>query len=277
MRLHSYQSRKFHISQVMKRYRKIIIAVIVISGITSVLLKFTGMLADKFIFQPRKDTYPELEGVKFLQVSPQSDRIAFRYTAPKSSDAPVFLHCHGNAENLRSMAWRQEMFSSYGYGFFAFDYEGYGRSSGKASEAAAKRDVLAAWNYLTAEEKIPPSRIVIHGFSLGTGVATFLASQVKEAKALILEAPFTSTYAVAHLQWIPGNRFKSIDLISGIKFPVMIIHGDRDRIIPFSHGKMMYEKAPHNKQFFHVRGAGHNDLIATAGKSYWQQIKDFLD
>lgn len=261
----------------MKRCRKIIFAIIIISGITAVLLKLTGMLADNFIFQPRKDTYPELDGVGFLPVTPNGDRIAFRYTAPAAPDAPVFLHCHGNAENLRSMAWRQEMFSSHGYGFFAFDYEGYGRSSGKPSEAAAKRDVLAAWHYLTAEKKLPPSRIVIHGFSLGTGVATFLASQVKEAKALILEAPFTSTYAVAHLQWVPGNRFKSIDLIGRIKFPVLIIHGDRDRIIPFSHGRKMYENAPHSKQFFHVRGAGHNDLIATAGTSYWQQIRDFLN
>lgn len=248
---------------------------IIISGVIIMLLKLTGMLADRIIFQPQKDTYPELQGVEFLPVSADT-RIAFRYLPPSEPTAPVFLHCHGNAENLRSMAWRQEQFRSRGYGFFAFDYEGYGRSSGTPSEQAVKRDVTAAWDHLTKTLQIPPERIVIHGFSLGTGAASFLASQVPAAKALILEAPFVSTYAVANMQWLPGNRFKSIELIDRIKFPVLIIHGDRDRIIPFRHGKKMYEKASSPKRFFHVHGAGHNDLIAVAGESYWQELSDFL-
>lgn len=234
-----------------------------------------GCLADKVIFQPPSDNYPELTGIETVELE-GGGRVALRFTDPASPDGLVFLHCHGNAENLRTLSWRQEMFRSRGYGFCAFDYEGYGRSSGKPSEAGVQRDVLRIWRYLTEEKKIAPERIVIHGFSLGTGAASFLASKVSKAKALILEAPFTSTYAVAGMQWFPGNRFPNIEYITSVRFPILIIHGDRDRIIPFAHGKKLHEKAPSPKRFYHVHGAGHNNIIAAAGEDYWLCIRQFL-
>ena len=260
----------------MTKRLKIITGTLFTAGVLIVLFSyFAGKLADKVIFQPPADTYPELEGVEMAALD-GGGQIALRYTPPEKSDGLVFLHCHGNAENLCKIAWRQAFFKERGYGFCAFDYEGYGRSSGTVSEAAVERDVLRVWHYLTVEKNIPPERIVIHGFSLGTGAAAFLASKVPAAKALILEAPFTSTYGVAKMQWFPGDRFPSYRYIANVNFPILIIHGDKDRIIPFSHGKKLYEKAPSPKRFFHVPGAGHNDLIATAQENYWRCINDFL-
>ncbi|MBE6384712.1 MAG: alpha/beta hydrolase [Lentisphaerae bacterium] len=259
----------------MKKYRKYLFAFIVLAGVLMLITLCAGCMADKIIFQPRPDLYPKLEGVEMLALK-NSGNIALKYTPPAQEEGLIFLHCHGNAENLRTIQWRQELFALKGYGFCAFDYEGYGRSSGKPSEAGVRRDVLRVWRYLTEEKKIPPERIVIHGFSLGTGAAVFLASQITNAKALILEAPFTSTYGVVGLAWVPGNRFVSIDRIPQVKMPVMIMHGDRDRIIPFRHGKKLFAKAPDPKRFFHIRGAGHNNIIATAGDTYWQQINEFL-
>lgn len=257
------------------RRKNIFILAIAVGVFLVMIWHITGMLADKVIFQPPADDYPELTGVEMVDVG-GGNSIAIRYTPPADPEGVVFLHCHGNAENLRTLAWRQEMFRARGYGFCAFDYEGYGRSSGKPSESAVQRDVLRIWEYLTKEKNISPRRIVIHGFSLGTGAASFLASKLEDAKALILEAPFTSTYAVAKMQWIPGNRFPNIDCISAVKFPVLIIHGDKDRIIPFAHGRKLYEKAPHPKRFYHVQGAGHNNIIAAAGDNYWQCLSEFL-
>lgn len=259
----------------MKRYRKYLFILAAAAGVLMLITFCAGCLADKIIFQPRADLYPQLDGVEMLDVE-KACRIALRYTPPADSEGMVFLHCHGNAENLRTIQWRQEMFAAKGYGFCAFDYEGYGRSSGKPSEAGVRRDVLRVWRYLTEEKGIAPEKIIIHGFSLGTGAAVFLASEIKGARALILEAPFTSTYAVAGLAWVPGNRFVSIERIGNVKMPIMILHGDRDRIIPFRHGKKLFEKAPEPKQFVHIPGAGHNNIIATAGESYWQKIKEFL-
>ena len=259
----------------MKVFRKYCLILLALAGGVMFIAFCAGCLADRIIFQPRADLYPALDGVEMLDLE-NNGKIALRYHPPRQDDGIVFLHCHGNAENLRTIAWRQEMFASQGYGFCAFDYEGYGRSSGKPSEAGVRRDVLRVWRYLTEEKKISPERIVIHGFSLGTGAAVFLASQINKAKALILEAPFTSTYGVAGLAWVPGNRFVSIDRIGSVKMPVMILHGDRDRIIPFRHGKKLFEKAPEPKRFLHIPGAGHNNIIATAGENYWTQIKEFL-
>lgn len=259
----------------MKIFRKYLFELLTFAGVVMSIAFCAGCIADRIIFQPRQDLYPELEGVEMLELE-NAGKIALRYTPSAEADGTVFLHCHGNAENLRTISWRQEMFLSKGYGFCAFDYEGYGRSSGKPSEAGVRRDVLRVWRYLTEEKKISPERIVIHGFSLGTGAAVFLASQVTTAKALILEAPFTSTYGVAGLAWVPGNRFVSIDRIGQVKMPVLILHGDRDRIIPFKHGKKLFEKAPEPKQFWHIQGSGHNNIIATAGETYWVRIKEFL-
>lgn len=260
----------------MKYLKRILVIFFIAAGVFALITHIAGILADKIIFQPRQDTYPELEGVEMLSLENEQGEIAVRFTPPVRKEGPVVLHCHGNAENLRSLAWRQELFRSHGYGFCAFDYEGYGRSSGKPSEAAAERDVLRIWEYLTVERNIPAEQIVLHGFSLGTGVVSFLASKVSGYRALILEAPFTSTYAVAGLAWVPGNRFPSFRYITQVKSPILIMHGDRDRIIPFSHGKKLYGKAPSPKRFYQVHGAGHNDIIATAGNGYWQLLDEFL-
>ena len=256
--------------------KRVLAVFFITTGVFALITHIAGILADKIIFQPRQDTYPELAGVEMIALEKAPGKIAVRFTPPAREGGLVLLHCHGNAENLRSLAWRQDLFQSHGYGFCSFDYEGYGRSSGKPSEAAAERDVLRVWKYLTVERNIPAEQIVLHGFSLGTGVASFLASKVSGYRALILEAPFTSTYAVAGLAWVPGNRFPSFRYITQVKSPILIMHGDRDRIIPFSHGKKLYEKAPSPKHFHQVRGAGYNDIIATAGSDYWQILNEFL-
>ena len=138
--------------------------------------------------------------------------------------------------------------------------------------------MLRAWRYLTETLKVPPRHIVIHGYSLGTGAACYLASRVPEARALVLEAPFTSIYAVAGLGWMPGNRFPSDRRIGKVSFPVMIAHGSGDTVIPVDHGKKLYAlvRSP-GKRFFEVKGAGHNDIIAVAGAEYWRSLADFLD
>ena len=203
------------------KYWKLPAAAALFFGLVAVFIVCgCGIIADKLTFLPRNDTYPGLKDISMADLE-TGGRIALRYLPPARPDGTVFLHCHGNSESLGSIAWRQELFHRHGYGILAFDYEGYGRSTGKASEEAVERDVLRAWKYLTEKLKIPPRRIVIHGYSLGTGAACFLASRVPEAKALILEAPFTSIYAVANLGWMPGTRFPSDKRIGKVTIPVM--------------------------------------------------------
>ena len=82
---------------------------------------------------------------------------------------------------------------------------------------------------------------------------------------------------MANLGWLPGNRFPSDRRIGKVAFPVMIVHGSGDTVIPAAHGKKLYSlvRSP-RKRFFEVRGAGHNDILGVAGAEYWRVLADFL-
>ncbi|MDR0932368.1 MAG: alpha/beta hydrolase, partial [Victivallales bacterium] len=231
-----------------------------------------GCFADKVIFQPpdTRAIYSET----MLDLAPGID-ISLRFTPPPNNGY-VLLYSHGNAEDLWTIRYLMEEYSQHGYGVAAYDYEGYGHSGGKPSEAAAYRDIECVWNYLTAERKISPKSIVIYGRSVGSGPACYLAEKV-DAKALVLEAPFTSTFAVAGLGFLPFNRFVNIDRIDKINMPLLIIHGDKDRIVPYSHGKKLFSVAKEPKQLYTAEGAGHNNIIRRERKRYWQTLKMFLN
>ncbi len=147
---------------------------------------------------------------------------------------------------------------------FAPIYRGYGQSTGAPSEAGLYADARAAYDALIAPG-FTPNDIVIHGHSLGTGVAVWLSSQVP-SRALVLEAPYTATVDVAETfyLWLPvglmRDRFESRDRITQIKAPLLIVHGTADETIPFEMGKRLYDMAPAPKRFVAIEGAGHNTL-----------------
>ena len=98
----------------------------------------------------------------------------------------------------------------------------------------------------------------------------------RRALALVLEAPFTSTFAVAGLDWLPGDRFPNLDRIGRINQPLLIIHGDRDQVIPQRHGRKLADAAAAPKSFYNVGGAGHNNILLVAGREYWNNLREFL-
>ena len=200
------------------------------------------------------------------------DRVIFQ---PPPEGGITLLYSHGNAEDLASIAYRLSAYHAEGYGILAYDYEGYGEGSGTPSEAAAYRDIERCWRFLTVEKQIPPESIVIYGRSVGTGPAVWLATR-RRALALVLEAPFTSTFAVAGLDWLPGDRFPNLDRIGRINQPLLIIHGDRDQVIPQRHGRKLADAAAAPKSFYNVGGAGHNNILLVAGREYWNNLREFL-
>ncbi len=258
-----------------KKHRKKLLksAVGIAVAVPTFFLFLNGCVADKVIFQPPSRhlfTVPLI----YLEVEPGL-RIALRYLPPAGNGSLVILYSHGNAEDLSYMENYLQEFRFRGYGVAAYDYEGYGQSDGKPSEANAYRDIERVYRFLTDEEKIAPERIVIYGTSVGSGPACYLAEKVPAA-ALVLEAPFTSAFSVINLGWLPGDRFPNLRRIGNIRMPVLIIHGDRDSVVPFSHGKELYDKANEPKKFYHVKGAGHNNIHPTAGEEYWSVLSGYL-
>lgn len=199
-----------------------------------------------------------------------------------STSSKVLLMFHGNAVNLGQDLLRLQICSRLGVNLFEVDYRGYGKSDGSPHEAGVYRDADAAYRYLVEVKRHQPKEIFIHGQSLGGAVAIDLASR-RECGGLIVESSFTSAGEMARrmffIPWfayIPKSRFDSLAKIARVRSPVLIVHGTRDEVIPFSMGKSLYEAAPKPKSFLPVEGAGHNDCFLVGGNQYLQHLGEFI-
>lgn len=195
---------------------------------------------------------------------------------PTVQGAPTVLYFHGNSGNISTRSARYREIIDSGYGLYAPTYRGYAGAEGQPSEAALVGDALEHFDRLSKETR----DIVIHGESLGTGVATALAAQ-RDAQALILEAPYTATVDIAaeSYPWLPvsllmKDQFRSRDWIEQVSEPVLIIHGTNDAVIPFEHGQALFDRAGDPKTFLAVEGAGHSDLWKMG---LWDQAQTFLN
>lgn len=199
--------------------------------------------------------------------------------AAAAVDRPTVLLFHGNAGAVHHRAYRVRELQAAGYGIFMLGYPGYGGSSGMPTEASLLEAAQLAYDYLR-EGGIGSGDIVLWGESIGTGVAVQLAAMV-DAKALVLEAPMSSAVDVARehypllvARYFMADTFLSVDYIDRIGMPVLVMHGDRDRIIPLRLGEKLVEHAVEPKTLVVLEGAGHNNL----GQFATQRIaRDFID
>lgn len=195
-------------------------------------------------------------------------------------DEPRFatLFLHGNAGNVTHRGQHIAHLRRAGSAVLVIDYRGYGKSEGSPSEAGLRRDARAGYDWLRAQGW-PSGRIIIHGESLGATVAVLLAAEV-ECAGVVLEAPFPSVQAVAAgilpvAGPIVARGYDAGAVVARIKAPLLIIHGDRDSIIPQRHGLRLFELAAEPKSFWSVEGADHNDLVFVAGEAYVDRVRSF--
>lgn len=194
----------------------------------------------------------------------------------------VLLWCHGNAGNIINRIENLRALVQAGLSVFVFDYGGYGRSDGRPSEPGLYEDALAAYDHLVVTRRIRPERIVLFGRSLGGTVAGEVAAQ-RPVAGLILESTFPSIEAVAKIHywglpvhWLLGARFRLIDRLPNIGIPALVIHGDRDEIIPLSLGRRVFEALRGEKAWYVVSGADHNDVPFVGGPAYFERLLSFL-
>lgn len=191
------------------------------------------------------------------------------------------LISHGNAEDIGYMAPFFQEWQKHGFAIFAYDYHGYGTSTGHPSETTSYTDIDAAYTYLTKELNIPPNKIILYGRSIGSAMALDLAIRHNDDKiaAIIMESPFVTAYrVVTHIPLFAFDKFDNLSKISKLKIPLLIIHGTHDNIVPFWHGVKLYQTAPNKitKQYFWVSGAGHNNILWLAKEKYWQEVINFV-
>jgi hypothetical protein len=235
---------------------------------------YAYFLSDRQIF------LPQLAGNAALPVPPlrlqtqDGGTIAALHLTHASAQYTV-LYSHGNAETLGDIYPRLQQVRDLGFNILAYDYRGYGQSSGTPSEQAAYRDIEAAYRYLTQTLQVSSGQILVLGRSVGGGPATYLAEQHPVA-GLILESTFTSIFRVVlPVRILPFDKFPNRDRLSHIRVPVLILHGTQDRVVPFAHGQALYAAARVPKTLVAIPGADHNDVIAVGGDRYEQALQDF--
>jgi fermentation-respiration switch protein FrsA (DUF1100 family) len=237
-----------------------------------VFLMLAVCFSDKLIFQPPRSGVAPDKDMTMLQVTPEI-KIAI-LSLPQPEAQYTILYSHGNGEDLFDLKSFLREFNLHGCALMSYDYEGYGASQGQPGEKNAYRDIETVYRYMTTALKIPPERIIVFGRSVGSGPSCYLAEKYPAA-GLILQSPFTSTFKVMCPLPLPFDKFPNLRRIKNIKTPLLIIHGRRDSVIPFHHGKTLFESANQPKYFVEIPDAGHNDLEMKAGERFWQEIDKF--
>jgi hypothetical protein len=190
------------------------------------------------------------------------------------------LLAHGNAGNIGDRVVHARLLADAGLDVLLFDYRGYGRSEGSPDEAGTYRDARAAREALLRQEGIDKERVVYLGESVGGAVALALAVEAAPL-GLVLQSAFTSIRDMGrlHYPFIPKalvpDAYPNLRRIAQLRSPLLVIHGDRDDIVPMAHGRALFEAAPRPKRVEIVRGAGHNDLLEAMGASYGTTIAEW--
>ncbi|MBW2596340.1 MAG: alpha/beta hydrolase [Deltaproteobacteria bacterium] len=260
-----------------------IVFVAVCSYIGFMVLIF--LLQPRFIYFPERDFYetPDKAGLSYETVSfKAADGVNLSgWFIPAGKPRGVVLFCHGNAGNISHRLDSILIFHHLGLSTFIFDYRGYGASEGKPTEAGTYLDAEAAWRYLTEERDLPPTGIILFGRSLGGAIAARIAQDHKP-EALIVESTFTSVPDIAAdiYPFLPVRLLSRFDYNAGeyigrVACPVLVIHSTGDDIIPFAHGRRLFEAAKEPKQFLEIAGT-HNDGFVTSAKSYKEGLDAFI-
>jgi pimeloyl-ACP methyl ester carboxylesterase len=245
-----------------------------------------GDAISSLLFQPPPPTYLHPSRHFWLNTAHGSRIPAFFIERPGA--AVTVLFSHGNAEDLGMIYdWFSDLARALRVNIMAFDYTGYGKSSGAPSEPSCYGDIEAAYAYLTQVRRVPPEQIVLYGRSLGSGPSCYLASRTagegRSVAGVILQSPLLSAYRVAfNFRFtMPGDKFPNVDYARLVACPVFIVHGTQDEVVPFWHGQELFLSIPQQWRAkpFWVEGAGHNNIEAMLRPSgaFVAKLVEFLD
>ena len=251
------------------------------SGFTTTLLTAFGLYLAlallmfgcqrSFLYFPDKST-PDIadagaEGFQVVRLQSEPGLETEHWYRPAAAeDGPVLVIFHGNAGHIGHRVPKFRPLLEAGIGLFLAEYRGYGGNAGKPDEAGITADAQAVMTYLL-DQGIAGDRLVLYGESLGGGPAVKMAVD-HEVAGLVLESPFTSIADVAQshywylpARWLVLDKWDNADRIAGLRAPLLLIHGERDRVVPARFGRALFELAPEPKQALFVPGGDHNGLF----------------
>lgn len=249
-----------------KRWPWLVWAGLALMGLyLAALLAFT-LFQDRLIyFPPTERSAPGEPYISEVEVSTSDHETLLAWYSPAAAGCPTVLFLDGNAgaPGIQSGRWRR--LHEHGVGFLGLAWRGYAGSTGRPGEAGFHRDAEAGYDWLR-DENIDADDIVVHGFSIGSGPATRLAAE-HETGALILEAPYYSMLDLMQrkLPLLPvglvlRSRFRSDTWIGQVEAPVLILHGEADRLIPPAQSARLYQAAGPRRARILMPGSDHATL-----------------
>ena len=259
----------------------------IVKWIAAIALIYAGIAAFMYAAQRKLMYFPETQRTPPSAAGlPQAEEIVLEtsdgekviaWHVPPAQGRSVVLYFQGNGGSLRLRARRFGRLTSDGSGLVALSYRGYGGSTGAPSEAGLLRDAAAAYEFAAA--RYGGERVVAWGESLGTGIAVTLAAEQKVA-GVILESPYSSIADVAAsvywflpVRWLIKDTFHSDMRAGAITAPVLVMHGERDRVIPIAFAEKLYEVIRAPKRFVRLAHAEHNDHDEHGAT---EVVRDFL-
>ncbi|RMG42150.1 MAG: alpha/beta hydrolase [Planctomycetota bacterium] len=253
-----------------------------------------------YVRSPRNDTGGNAGRAGESPAGPKREAVAAggekdRRVVDWARSAPwVVLFFHGNGGHRGCRLPEAELFTRHGADVVLTDYRGYAENPGSPTETGLRLDARAWWRWLTTDCGVVPRRVIVYGASLGGAVATRLAGELCDRgtppAALILRSTFSSLVDVAayHYPWLPvrallAERYDSHNWIGRVTCPILVIHGDADRIVPIRFGRRLFEAAPETshdgvpKKFVQIAGGGHNDLVVLHGETLSRAVAGLLE
>ena len=250
------------------RYRRILVRflkIIFILYITGGILLY--FIQDQLLFHPTvlpaDHSFNFSQPFEELSIPFSKNNLSLLKFKPQGERKGIVLFFHGNSKNVEHYGQYPEIFTSKGYECWMADYPGFGKSTGRRSEQMMYEQ--AALIYRLAAAEISSDHIIIYGKSIGTGVASWLASQ-QPSKYLILETPYQSITALARHYFpiypvllLTRYRFPVSEYLKNVKSPVIIFHGTKDRIIPYRQARKLADDHP-EIELITIEHGQHNDL-----------------
>lgn len=260
--------------------RALLIFIAGCSAVVGLLMIFEN----RFVFFPVRASEDWHEPEQFekqdVELTLLDETVIHAWWLPKVGAKDALLYAHGNGGNLSHRLRSYELLrKELNVSILAFDYPGYGKSTGSPTESGCYEAGDEAFNWLVTEGRVSPKRVILFGESLGGAIATELAAR-QPCRALVLFSAFTSAPAVGKeiypflpLESMMRNRFDNLSKIVKLKCPVFIAHGDADRMIRPHHAQKLFDAAPEPKRLYWIPGADHNDDM-TAGMA--AALREFL-
>jgi len=240
----------------------------------------------RLVYHPQRDIIatPDQIGLSYEVVAFEAAdgvRLSGWFVPAEGAPRGVILFCHGNAGNISHRLESIRLFHHLGLSTFIFDYRGYGQSKGKPTERGTYLDAEAAWRYLVQERQVSPVEIIVFGRSLGGAIGAWLA-QDHTLRALIVESTFTSVgdmgaqlYPYLRVRLLSRFDYNAVGYLSKVDCPVLVVHSRDDEMIPFSHGRRLFDAAGEPKAFLEIRGT-HNEGFVTSAERYQDGLDSFV-